>query len=49
MFVYCIFLARYKGHENAQNDAEKPKKLDAHSELRQGVLAAASANLAIVK
>ena len=26
MFVYCIFLAGYKDHENGLNDAEKPQK-----------------------
>ena len=25
MFVYCIFLAGYKDHESARNDAEKPQ------------------------
>ena len=26
MFVYCIFLTEYKGHESAQNNVEKPQK-----------------------
>ena len=49
MFVYCIFLVGYKGHESVRNDDEKPKKLDAHSESRQGVLAIASAKLGAAK
>ena len=46
MLIFCIFLARYKGHKSAHNDTEKPQKMDANSESRQGVLAAVSANLA---
>ena len=34
ILVLYIFLAGYKGHESAQNEVEKPQKMDADSESR---------------
>ena len=34
MLVLRIFLARYKGYESAQKEAEKGSKMDADSESR---------------
>ena len=49
IFVYCIFLAGYRGHGNARKRCQKASKIDAHSESRKGVITAASVILATEK